>query len=128
MPTKKAANRPSSKRSKIQWKTKDPTGAGGAVQGELFDAACQGAGQAVEVTLRVPAGTPITIGNQKATGPAEISVTAALQKLAGASKEELRAAMASAKLQSQQIIGLCTVLHGNLYHLAAIGAKVRSRK
>lgn len=128
MPTKKATNRTATKKKNVQWKTSPPapgrSHSAGPVQGELFGKDSP----TIEVTLRVPSGTPITIGNAGgAQAPREISVADALQKLAKASKEELRTAMASARLQSQQIIGLCTVLHGNLYHLAAIGAKVTGR-
>lgn len=103
----------------IRWKTAAPSA---PIQGELFNADTP----TIEVTLRVPSGTPITIGKQNG-GTQEVSLSEALRKVANASKEELRAAITGAKLQSQQLIGLCTVIHGNLYHLAAIGSKVANK-
>jgi hypothetical protein len=100
-----------------------------AIQGSLFDLDKMEQPN-IEVTLRVPRGVPITIGAKPQNAAAQeepLSLEKALARLASASKDELRAAMAATQLQSQQIIGLCTVLHGNLYRLASIGAKV-SRK
>lgn len=113
-------------RKKVKWeKPKADTTKEESLQSDFFSS-----DGTIEVTLKLPAGIPITIGKAKGeteTKIQEISTIDALRKLASSSKEELRAAMNSAKLQSQQLIGLCTVMHGNLYHLAAIGAKVTGR-
>jgi hypothetical protein len=87
----------------------------------------------IEVTLRVPSGTPITIGDARQMAPAPALIPPVkphpgLKELSRMSKEDLRTAVQNAGLNASEIIVLTSALHGCLYRLAAIGGKVTTSK
>jgi len=117
MPKKPASN----PKSKAVKKRKAPQWA----QPDLFDTHPQ-----VEVTLRIPSGTSITVGTpcQAPSAPTSaISNSEMFRHLGKLSREDIRRALNDARLPAGAIINLATVIHGPLYHLSAIGGKVTKR-
>lgn len=97
-------------------------------QRELFDLfEMEQPAPQVEIFLRVPSGTPVTIGGNPTTACAPAASTAKsnpLKTLATMDKEALREEVRKSGLSASELINLTTTLHGVLYKLAAIGAKV----
>jgi hypothetical protein len=101
-------------------------------QPELFDSVgMANPAPTVEIHLRMPTGTSLTIGQGQGQGGANTPGQATPNNPVGAAKllsalnrEQLREALLGAKLSAAEVINLATVIHGILYPLAAIGAKV----